>query len=243
MSSRDRGRSSSGFFSGCTNFTISGGTFNEIAGDLRQYSTQHFAVQYNNVSGHYMRYDSPTIVDIGRTGPSLVPNRGTSPAPNRSNTDPGARRGAGRGSYSGFRMAPYSSGRGSEQPPPQSPHSRTSRVPQAGRGGSVTSPFNRSSPASVPGQAPREHSQQSGLRNGFTNGSGRYNPWTYTPPQIPPSSPAASSGSRNSEPAEEDHSDTSDESDADSPRTRHSGDRVAPDGPSSIRGRDPRQSV
>lgn len=115
-----------GFFSGATNFTISGGTFNEIRGNLNQTNVHHHSVQYNQVNGHLRPYNSPTNRNFGYAPPP----------PNRSITDPQPpRRGAARGwnyhnfvasfydnsipgNFSGVRMEPYSIGRGSEPPAP-----------------------------------------------------------------------------------------------------------------------------
>ncbi|KAJ6554073.1 hypothetical protein B0H10DRAFT_2123934 [Mycena sp. CBHHK59/15] len=106
-----------GFFQGATNFEISGGTFNDIAGDLNQYHTYHFAAEFNNIQGDSTRVNSPTIVNYHSQPPPFIPNR--------SHTEPAAAwRGAGRG----IRRATYNTGRPSEQPQYRAPHSRNIRI-------------------------------------------------------------------------------------------------------------------
>ncbi|KAJ6567760.1 hypothetical protein DFH09DRAFT_443179 [Mycena vulgaris] len=235
-----------GFFAGCTNFEISGGVFNDIAGDLNQFSSQHFAVQYNQVNGDMARYNSPTIVNFGGQAPPMAPNL---------RYDPGRpRRGAGRGNHSGIRMAPYSNSRGSEQSAFQA-----DRI--SGRGG-IPSQYNGnpSWPAPQGGAHPRaqhppQHPpQHPGADGGFLNAARRENPWTYIPPPMP--SPSSHPSHRNPEPADDTLSDaespesgdegddqSDDESEDGARMTLHSDDSASLQGPNNNRTRQRRQSV
>jgi len=221
-----------GFFSGATNFTISGGTFNEIRGNLNQTNVHHHSVQYNQVNGHLRRYNSPTNGNFGYAPPP----------PNRSITDPQPpRRGAARGNFSGVRMEPYSIGRGSEPPAPIPPFRR---VP--GPGGSVPSPYETPYetnpfaplPNRGPGMYPRgqHHPPQSGSGNGFRQPR---DPWAYSPPPRP--SPVSQTSYRDFRPVDDetmsdgeslfsDEDGSDDEGDA--PTTLPSKNLVTPEGPS-----------
>ncbi|KAJ6551497.1 hypothetical protein B0H19DRAFT_1073195 [Mycena capillaripes] len=190
---------SNGFFSGASNFTISGGTFNEIAGDLNQHTVYHYSAQYNQVTGNLNRYNSPTTVNFGCPPPQ----------PSRSITDPPpSRRGAGRGNYyPGTRMGPYNNiTRGPEplaQIPPfrstrgrgvlSSPEGRSPSMPNSSRGPGI---YSAPSPSRGPGMYPGglHYPQQSGSGNGFANGRRRGNPWAYTPPVPSPVSPTSYRG-------------------------------------------------
>jgi len=176
-----------GFFSGCTDFEISGGTFNDVRGNLNQRRVNHYNVQYNSVNGNLTRYNSPTIVNFG-VPPRMFDH-------NLADPPPPQRRGAGRGNLSGVRMEPYSTGRGPE-PFAQLPPPRTNRIP--GRG-DVPSPYesNPSQATPIPnrghGIPPRAQStphylpQSSGSANRSFNDRRRGDPWAYSPPPMPPS--------------------------------------------------------
>ncbi|KAF7368992.1 hypothetical protein MVEN_00225800 [Mycena venus] len=173
----------SAFFDGCTNFEISGGTFNDVRGNLNQRRVNHYNVQYNNVNGNLTRYNSPTIVNFGGPAPMFNHNTADPPPP---------RRGAGRGNYA-VRMEPYSTVRGSE-PIAQIPAFRPNRIPS--RGG-VPSPHDANpsqaspSPNRERGVPPRARSTQnylsqpSGSTSGPLNGRRRGDSWAYSPPPMP----------------------------------------------------------
>ncbi|KAJ7740957.1 hypothetical protein DFH07DRAFT_943662 [Mycena maculata] len=201
-------RLASGFLRGTTISTVSGGTFTEVHGNLNQtnyMSNQVTTAEYNYVpNGDINRYNSPTIVEFGRVGPPAVP---TMPH-NSSNADAAPKR-AGRGSHSGVRMAPYDTGRGSEQPSSQPPRSRTSATP--GHRG-VAFPLNA-------GPSRPQSGVASGSGSGFRNAP--RNCWAYTPPRMPSPAPTGSLSSNSTpgpvvEAMTDGASDDSDPSDTDS---------------------------
>ncbi|KAJ7705280.1 hypothetical protein B0H17DRAFT_663873 [Mycena rosella] len=255
MSSRER----PGFFSGSSNFHISGGTFNDVSGDLNQYYTHNFDVQYNQVNGNITRYNSPTIVNFAFP-PSTAPYL-------RHSDAGGPRRGAGRGNSSGTRTAPYNTiTRGSGQYASPPPHNRTSRMP--GRGGPVSSPDAYSSAGTPISQGPSLPPRTSPrtVRQGSSNSSGTALPeqsgsgnrsldhfrhdtsWAYTPSYTPPPAPAPPAIPRNPGPDEgatdsEYSSESEDGDESDESEAGHSPDFAAPQGPSNNRARERRQSI